>query len=174
MPAVVDYLRRSISRYFNKAVGSTKASDVQPVVVMLPSPIGQIRALQYSNTALAAGTNQVTLFTVPDGYCAIIDTAVWRYTGTVTSVRVNLNLIRKEDGLNYRPWIIGGKTNPTSATWYQMSQSVVGGDPFTFGAMYAAPGDKIELEITNATLNDDIDYYMFYRLIPYPYDPTEY
>lgn len=94
---------------------------------------------QVANTTLAAGTNNLAGTAVPAGKIWKITQASIYYSGTITSVEIQLYPVGLATGV-----ILLDVKSPVSAFWYPWS-----------GEIYLQAEDYMNMRITGATLNDD-------------------
>lgn len=100
-------------------------------------PVGGVASV--TNLSLAAGSNALTLFTVPASQRYQLSTVAMAYTGTVAGVTLQAIIVRS--AVNY---YIADKRGIASANVY----------PFPFNIIMEA-GDVLNVAISGATLNDD-------------------
>ena len=113
-------------------VGS--AWQKQPINLGFTASLTQI----YSNTALAAGSNTLTIYTVPANTVAVIDTVSVSYVGTDSGVKLRIRFRCGGVGANVAefPYI-------TTTLYY-----------FYHGQMALNANDTVEIYVASATLND--------------------
>jgi len=95
------------------------------------------------NESLAAGTNYLTLPTVPAGHVYVYTHVAYRYVGTITNVYLTLRLHYGGTGF----WVLYTRP-PVSGTLY-----------FYLCNLYAKEDAYLRLQIDGATLNNDVYLY---------------
>ena len=93
---------------------------------------------EVTNTTLAAGTNTLSTTAASPARVNRITDLTFKYTGTVTNVRIE---IKAGDKTIYKT-----TANPTSGQWERVPN---------LGIIFLSAGEKIDMVITDATLNDD-------------------
>jgi hypothetical protein len=93
---------------------------------------------EITNTALAAGANTLSSSAPGPARIRRITDVAFSYTGTVAGVRMEV----KAGGISVYKTI----ANPTSGQLERIAN---------MGNLYLSAGEKIELVVTGATLNDD-------------------
>jgi hypothetical protein len=114
------------------------------IVIVAPSPSWLNPAgnlVSFANTALAAGTNTLTLYTVPASQRMHLRHLTHKYTGTVAGVVLTININR-------------------SGTIYTLDRqaAVANNELFKiFPEAILDAGDVVEAVVTGATVNDDFN-----------------
>lgn len=111
------------------------------------SPVANFASV--TNTDLAAGTNNITILTVPASQRYRVTMFSYSYTGTVAAVYLDPSV--KRGSTNY----YFGEVNP-----------VVSGKLYTvYFDLTLEASDLLQLSIFGATLHDDMQAYAFYTRI---------
>jgi len=108
----------------------------QPIILGFTSSLVQT----YYNANLAAGTQILTIYTVPANTVAVIDTVSVAYVGTVTGVKLRVRF--NSGGVTAN---VAEFDSITSATYY-----------FYHGQMALEANDTVEIFVGSATLGDDL------------------
>lgn len=111
------------------------------------NPLGVMASV--TNTALGAGSNTITVYTVPTAQRAILKWMTYRYTGTVAGVVLTARINRGGTTLE-----LSRETGIANNELFKVAPDII---------LDAA--DVIELVISGATANDDINVDVFLNRI---------
>lgn len=111
------------------------------------NPLGVLSS--FTNNSLPAGTSTQTIYTIPTSQRMVLQMITYQYTGTITNVTLTPQINR-------------------SSTIYKLSREtgIANNEVFKlFPQILLDAGDVIEIVVTAATLNDDLNADVFLNRI---------